>query len=118
MDKITEAIREYSDGKKTLEELNAFLKEEGSNLQIIPGKNQLTEEDLAVTSCHGTPESANGYGLLDSGTGSFDKVHVVNGILDYAVNMVIDGEGHTNMLAYAYIGGFKFEVKGDQLVDC
>lgn len=60
------------------------------------------------------PSQANGYGLLDTGTGSPDKVHVTGGKLDHAVNQV-QPDGSTNMAAYVIICGKTYEVFGDTL---
>ena len=64
-----------------------------------------------------TPEEAEGYGLLDTGTGSMEKVHVTAGVLDNAVNEALP-DGGTNMTAYVLIGGQKYEVKGVALTSC
>ena len=52
------------------------------------------------------PEQASGWGLLDTGTGSMEKVHIVNGKLDHAINAVLDlPDKPTNMTAYVIICG-------------
>ena len=55
------------------------------------------------------PDQANGYGLMDHGVGSLEKVHVVNG-KTVDVNMGAE-------IAYVYIAGKKYELKGDTLMD-
>lgn len=108
MKSITDILREYTNGEATLEETNAALKEAGANVHLNPGKNKLTEEELAVTHAGDTPEETGGFGLLDTGTGSLDKVRVVDGKL-----MDCDcGE----MIAFVLIGGKTYRVQGDTLV--
>jgi len=67
--KATEIIRAYTAGEKTLEETNAALKEAGANFHLDPTRNEIK------------PEEIGHYGLLDTGTGSFDKVKVEDGHL-------------------------------------
>lgn len=112
----SEIILKYTAGEATLEETNAALKEAGSGLYLDPQKNILTEEDKRATTIGYYPDQANGWGLLDTGTGSLDKIHVVNGKTKYPINTVVDGEA--NMLAYILIAGRTYKVMGDTLVDC
>lgn len=74
-----EMISKYTAGEATLEETNAALREAGAGLHLDPEKNVLTEEEKRATTIGYYPDQANGWGLLDSGTGTLDKVHVVNG---------------------------------------
>lgn len=67
--KATEIIRAYTAGEKTLEDTNAALKEVGADLYLDPARNEIK------------PEEVGHYGLLDTGTGSLDKVKVENGHL-------------------------------------
>ena len=112
----TEIILKYTAGEATLEETNAALKEAGVGLQLDPNKNVLTEADKRATTIGYYPDQANGWGLLDTGTGSLDKIQVVNGKTKYPINTVVDGEA--NMLAYVLIAGRTYKVMGDTLVDC
>lgn len=116
MKNSTEIILKYTAGEATLEETNAALKEVGSGLQLDPNKNILTEADKRTTTIGYYPDQANGWGLLDTGTGSLDKIQVVDGKTEYPINTVIDGEA--NMLAYVLIAGRTYKVMGDTLVDC
>ena len=113
---VTEIILKYTAGEATPEETNAALKEAGSDLYLDPMKNVLTEEDKRATTIGYYPDQANGWGLLDTGTGSLDKVQVVNGKTKYPINTDVDGEAH--MLAYVLIAGRTNKVMGDTLVDC
>ena len=109
MSKISDIIGLYTKGEKTYEEVNALLKEEGvDSFHLDPTKNQLTAEEIAATVVSEDPDEVSGYGLLDSGTGSYDKVKVEKGTL---VNCDC-GE----MYALVLIGGMMFEVDGTELV--
>lgn len=102
---ITEIILKYTSGEKTLEETNAALKEKGATFHLDPNKNVLTADEIA----NGTA------GLLDTGTGSFDKVQIVNGELTNAVNTVMEN-GSTSMKAFVLVGDNMYEVFGTKLV--
>ena len=67
--KATEIIRAYTAGEKTLEETNAALKEAGAGFHLDPTRNEIK------------PDEVGHYGLLDTGTGSLDKVKVEDGHL-------------------------------------
>lgn len=98
-----EIIKKYTNDELTLEEANAKLK----GIKLDPGKNILTEEEKRTTTIGCYPDMANGFGLLDSGTGTFDKVKVTNGKLAY---------GMGDAFALCFIGGRMYEVKNDTLV--
>lgn len=99
-----EIIRAYSAGELTLEEANTKLE----GMKLDPGRNQLTEEEKRATTVGCYPEQANGWGLLDSGTGSLDKVEVCGGKL---VNAAM-GEA----FALCIIAGRSYEVRDDTLI--
>ena len=80
-------------------------------------KNDIADILFKYTTGEATLEEANGFGLLDTGTGSMEKVHVTNGKLDEAINQV-NHDGTTNMLAFVIIGPNRYEVKGDTLTGC
>ena len=82
MDKITKILLDYTSGKTPLEETNRALEDAGSDIRLNPAKNLFTPEELLATHTGETPEEAEGYGLLDTGTGSMEKVHVTAGVLD------------------------------------
>ena len=109
MKTIEEIINDYTAGKVGLEDTNKALKEAGSGLTLNPGRNVITEEELRATTVGDTPEEANGWGLMDHGVGSHEKVHVVDG---RTVDVDMGAE-----VAFVYIGGKKYELKGDKLVD-
>ena len=108
MSKVNEIIAKYTDGKATLEETNGALKEVNAGFHLDPLRNTFTGEELLKTKAD-TAETANGFGLLDSGTGTLDKVEVRNGEL---VNCDM-GESY----ALVIIAGKTFHVNGKKLVE-
>lgn len=115
-DEIDNILSKYTaGGYKTLEEANKDLKAAGSDVLLDPQKNVLTTEECAVTKVGETPASANGYGLMSSGTGTLDKVHITGGVLTTGGNQVLEN-GKVNMDLTVYIGGKKFSVHGKKLV--
>ena len=104
---INEILADYTAGKTTVEETNAALA--GSGFHLDPGKNVLTEEEMRASVVGYYPNQANGFGLLDSGTGTLDKVEVRGGKL-----------AHCNMgdsMAIVIMCGKQFYVKGDTLTE-
>ena len=85
---IADILFKYTTGEATLEETNDALKEAEAGFTLEPGRNEITPDEMALTTVGDTPEEANGFGLLDTGTGSMEKVHVTNGKLDEAINQV------------------------------
>lgn len=65
--KSTEIILAHTAGEKTLEETNAALKELGVIFHLDPTRNEIK------------PEEVGHYGLLDTGTGTLDKVKIEDG---------------------------------------
>lgn len=100
-----EILQKYTAGEMTLEQANAEL----SGIKLNPGKNILTEDEKRATTVGYYPDQANGWGLLDTGTGSLDKVEVRGGKLVNAAQ----GEA----FALCIIAGKSYEVKDDTLVE-
>lgn len=109
MKAIEEIILDYTSGKTGLPETNQALKELECGLQLDPGRNVITPEELAETRVGETPAEATGWGIMDHGVGCLEKVHVVDG-KTVDVNMGAE-------TAYVYIAGKKYELKGDTLVE-
>ncbi len=105
MNNLTTILRAYTEGKATLEETNAKLAELGTDLRLDPARNVITEAELTT------------HGLLDTGTGTLDKVRVTDGRLDHAVNEVSES-GTVNMPAWVYLDGKQYAVKGAALEEC
>ena len=114
MNNIKETLLAYTAGENTTEEVNEILK--GTGLTFTPGKNALTEEEIRATTIGTYPDMANGWGLLDTGTGSMDKVTVKSGKLDHTVNEVLE-DGSVNSTVNLYIAGRLYSVKGDTLAE-
>lgn len=93
----TETIRAYTAGEKSLEETNAVLKENGANYHLDPEKHMIY------------PDEVGRFGLLDTGTGTLDKVEVKDGHL---VNCDC-GE----MVAFCTVDGKTYAVRGTELVE-
>ena len=112
--RMEEILRDYTAGKLDAQQANQELKKLGASLRLQPGRNEITEAEQQATRVGDTPEQAEGYGLLDTGTGSMENVH--QGCLEHAVNQV-QPDGTVNMLAYVLIGGKRYAVRGDVLVE-
>ena len=94
-----EVVNAYAHGELTLEECNRRLKELGSAPLRDPLEPKITPE-----------MAAKGYCLLDTGTGSYDVVQVVDGQL-------VDSD-MGEMAAYVLLGDGKWhEVKGRKVMD-
>ena len=106
---IAEIIGKYTAGEKTLEETNEELKAAGAGFHLDPNKNVLTEEEKRATTIGCYPDQANGFGLLDTGTGTLDKVRCENGHLV--------GCDCGDSYALYIIAGRTYQVKGTELVD-
>ena len=106
-DKINEALEKYTAGETGLEETNAALA--GSGLRLDPAKNELTEAERRGSTVGYYPEQANGWGLLDSGTGTLDKAEVRGG------RLVDCGMGESRALYI--IAGKTYEVRGSTLTE-
>lgn len=104
-----EILNKYTTGEMTLPEANEALKEADSDLYLDPNRNVITPEELAETRVGVTPDEANGWGILDHGVGSLEKVHVVNG---RTVDVDMGQEA-----AYVYIAGKKYRLRGNVLTE-
>lgn len=107
---LDDIMHKYTTGEASLEDTNKALKEIGSGIQLYPGRNELTEAEIKQTVIGTYPSQANGWGLLDTGTGSFDKVKVTNGKLAPENSM---GESY----ALIIIAGRTYGVDHCDLVD-
>lgn len=107
---VNEILEKYTKGEMTPDEANAALKEvEDNDLFLDPNRNIITQEESMATTAGDTPDTVNGYGLMDHGVGCLEKVHVVDGKTP-DVNM---GEE----IAFVHIAGRVYELKGDTLVE-
>lgn len=108
MNKITEILNDYTAGVKTLEEANSALKELNAGFHLDPNKNVISEAEMAATTVSDDPSAVTGFGMLDMGIGSMEKVEIKNGEL---VNCDM-GDSYALVL----VGGKVFRVKGKTLV--
>lgn len=113
---IKEIVEKYTAGEMEVAETNEKLQEAGAGFHFTPGKNTLTEEDKRATTIGYYPDQANGYGLLDTATGTLDKAKVTNGKFIQTINTVMP-DGKPNMPAYFYIAGHTYIVLGDALAE-
>ena len=109
MKNINETMSKYTAGEITLKQANEELKKAEAGIRLNPKKNVLTEEEKRATTIGCYPDQANGFGLLDTGTGPLDKVRCENGHL-VGCDM---GESY----ALYIIAGRTYQVKGTELVD-
>ena len=99
--KTTDIILEYTNGEKNLEETNAALKEAGAGFHLDPKKNWLSPDEIV----NGTA------GLLDTGTGSLDKVGI-----DPETMEITNGD-MGDAFALCFYNGKTYEVKGKKLTE-
>lgn len=92
-----EILKKYTAGEMDLEEANKALKEAGASFHLDPDRNTITDEERAT------------HGLLDTGTGTLDKVEIKD---MHLVNMDC-GE----MYALCIFDGKTYKVRGTELVE-
>lgn len=109
MKQLKEILSKFSAGELTLESANNALANAGAGFHLDPRKNLLSEEEKHATTVGYYPEQANGYGFLDTGTGSLDKVQIQNGRL-----MNCDCG---DLYALVAIAGKTYRVKGQFLTE-
>lgn len=109
MSKVLDILMKYTSGEVDLEKTNEALKAAGAGFHLDPKKNALTEEEIRATTIGTYPDMANGWGLLDTGTGSMDKVEVRKGILK--------DTDLGSMKGIVVIAGRSYYVDGAKLVD-
>ena len=106
---INETMSKYTAGEITLEQANEELKKAEAGFHLDPNKNVITEAEKRQTVVGYYPEQANGFGMLDSGTGTMDKVQVKDGHLV--------GCDCGDSYALYIIAGRIYQVKGTELVE-
>lgn len=109
MKTIDEIMKDYTSGKTGPDEANAALKEAGAGFSLDPTRNLFSADEIMKSTLGGNPPSTvNGWGIMDHGVGALEKIHVVNGHTP-DVDMGIE-------LAYVYICGAKYQLKGNGLI--
>lgn len=106
MGKTTEIIRNKN---LTTAQKNAALAAEGSSIRLDDNANIITREEAEATYTGYSAKEANGWGYLFTG-GIKAKVHVVNGVIQ-------GGCGGNPEYDYVEIGGNRYAVDGDNLID-
>ena len=107
---VNEILEKYTTGDMPLDEANeALAKETEGKLQLDPNRNVITPEEFIETTAGETPDTVNGYGLMDHGVGCLEKVHIVNG---KCVSCDMGEE-----IAFVYIGGKCYRLRGDVLTE-
>ena len=105
MANIEKILRDYTEGTVSLEDTNAKLLEAGFWGPLDPKRHEITDAERTT------------HGLLDTGTGTLDKVRVMDGKrLEHAVNEV-QANGSVNMDAVVYYNGKRYDVRGAELVE-
>lgn len=104
---MNEIINDYTAGKKTLKETNEALKKGGYGLVLDPNRNVISQEEFLATTAGDTPDTVNGWGLMDHGVGCMEKVHVVDG---RTVDVDMGQE-----TAFVFIAGRRYRLWGDVL---
>ena len=94
---ITEILQAYTKGELELNEANRQLSLEGAGLQLDPNRNRITESEQET------------HGLLDTGTGSLDKVEIRD------MHMVDTDVG--DMYALCIFNGKTYRVRGAELTE-
>ena len=117
MKTINEIIKDYTSGKTPVRETNAALAAAEAGYHLDPGRNTLTEDEIRATTVGQYADMANGYGLLDTGTGTLDKVHVVDGVSQGGPVNEVREDGELSMQATVYSGGKQYAVSGDKLTE-
>ena len=109
MKNLEEILHHYTRGDKPLDETNQELKKLDCGLQLDPTRNLFSARELLETRAGETPDETNGWGILDHGVGSLEKVHVVNG---RTVDVDMGQE-----TAYVYMAGKRYRLRGDVLTE-
>ena len=94
---INEIIGKYTAGEATLEDTNKALKAEGATFHLDPDRNTIAEDER------------DRYGLLDTGTGSLDKVEIEG--------MKLKNMNVGDMYALCTFNGKTYKVRGTELVE-
>ena len=113
MTHVDAILAAYTSGAATLEETNDALKAAGAGFRLDPDRCRLDAAEAAKADADGLLE---GWGLLDTGTGTLDKVEIRGGRLSQPVNEVLP-DGSVNMPAFVLAAGRRYAVRGDTLAE-
>lgn len=79
MTEMSKIFRAVADGELTFEEANIKLEEAGYDVRLVKDQNKITDEEKAANIVDDDPSKVTGWGVLDMGIGSPDKIYVENG---------------------------------------
>ena len=105
MNDINRILADYTSGSATLEETNAALTAAGAGFHLDPDRNAIGEDERTT------------HGLMDTGTGTLDKVEIADGHLVGGPINEVQADGSVNMAAYVYFNGKRYDVRGDALAE-
>lgn len=101
--KYTDIINGWKSGAYGVEDANKKLQAIGAGFTINPDKNKITPDEAMKG------DERNGFGMLDTGTGSMDKVEIREMKLVHNIG---------DMKAFVKFNGKLYEVKdGEKLVE-
>lgn len=101
---INEIMRKYTAEEITLEEANQELAKVNAGFCLNETKNVITPEEASVTTIDGT---IKGWGMLNVGIGSLEKVEVIDGKLKHPLGN----------RGYIYMAGHEFDIPdGETLI--
>ncbi len=103
-----EIIMAEGKGEITIEEANKRLKEIGSGIKLVDGKNTITAAELAENKLSDDPAKVTGWGHMAHGIGTPEKMHVKDGKFAYDT-------GFHGGFATFYIGDKQFAIDGDHI---
>ena len=109
MSTIRDIMNKYTLGELEADQANEQLADLGAAFHLEPGKNDLTEAEKYATVVGYYPEQTSGFGLLDTGTGTLDKVRVRHGRL-------VDCDCGDSY-ALCFVAGRMFHVSGAALTN-
>lgn len=104
-----EIIKAEGNGEITIEKANEMLKEIGSKVKLVEGKNEITPVELAVTVVDDDPTKVTGWGHMAHGVGSPEKMYVENGKFEYDTGFGKDAH------VVLYVKDRKYRVVNDHI---
>lgn len=105
----TEILMAYSEGTIGIADANRMLEENRCGIKLDPYKNVITASECMDTHASENPAECTGYGFMNHGIGTPEKMYVKNGKFEYDT-----GFGHGASATF-YIGGKTFNVVGDHI---
>ncbi len=104
-----EIIKAEGNGDIDITTANKMLKEIGSKVKLVEGKNEITPAELAATVVSDDPTKVTGWGHMAHGIGSPEKMHVKDGKFEYDTGF--DKKSHVVL----YVKDRKYRVVNDHI---